>query len=73
MYENIKKILEEIRPVIAQHAGDIEFVNFENGTVFVRMLGACHGCPLSQLTLKAGIEEMIRSKIPEVQKVEAVA
>lgn len=72
MNELIKKALEEVRPALARHAGDVEFVRFENGTVFVRFLGMCVGCPLSTLTLKAGIEEILRSKIPEVKAVEAL-
>lgn len=54
------------------HAGNVEFLKFENGVVFVRLLGTCHGCPLSQLTLKSGIEEMLKAKVPEVLAVEAV-
>lgn len=72
MTEQIEKALEEIRPLLARHLGNIEFVNFENGVVRVRFLGTCHGCPLSQLTLKAGVEEMLKLKIPEVASVEAV-
>ena len=68
----IKIVLEEIRPLIARHAGDIEFVKFEKGVVYVRMLGTCHGCPLSQVTLKAGVEELIKSRIKDVRSVEAV-
>ncbi len=73
METEIKKALEDIRPALASHMGDIEFVKFENGTVFVRMLGMCHGCPLSSLTLKAGIEELLKSKIEEVKAVEAIS
>lgn len=72
MEQKIKNVLEEIRPYVAQHAGDIEFVKFENGVVYVKMLGMCHGCPLSQVTLKAGVEELLKSKIPSVTSVEAV-
>lgn len=70
--QKIERSLEEIRPMLARHLGNIEFVKFVEGTVFVRLLGTCHGCPLSQLTLKAGVEEMLISKIPEVCRVEAV-
>lgn len=70
--QKIEKALEEIRPFIAQHLGDIEFVRFENSTVYVRMLGTCSGCPLSQITLKGGVEEILKASIPEVQRVEAV-
>lgn len=72
METKIEQVLEEIRPMLARHLGDIELVKFEGGIVYVRLLGTCHGCPLSQLTLKAGVEEMLRSKIPEVAGVEAV-
>ena len=68
----IEKALEEIRPFIAQHLGDIEFVKFENNICYVRMLGTCSHCPLSQMTLKQGVEEMMRARIPEVQHVEAL-
>lgn len=68
----IEKALEDIRPMLARHAGNIELVDFENGVVKVRMLGTCHGCPLSQLTLKAGVEELLKEKVAGVKKVEAV-
>lgn len=70
--EKIEQALEEIRPMLARHLGNIEFVKFEEGVVYVRFLGTCHGCPLSQLTLKAGVEEVLKSKVPEVASVEAV-
>lgn len=72
MQQQIETVLEEIRPMLARHLGNIEFVKFENGVVYVRLLGTCQGCPLSQLTLKAGVEEMLKSKIPGVDRVEAV-
>lgn len=72
MVEKIEKVLNEIRPLLAQHLGDIEFVNFQDGVVYVRMLGTCTHCPLSQMTLKAGVEEILKSKIGEVERVEAV-
>lgn len=72
MQSKIEQALDEIRPMLARHLGNIEFVKFENNIVYVRFLGTCHGCPLSQLTLKAGVEEMLKSKIPEIDSVEAV-
>ncbi len=72
MKEQIEKTLEEIRPMLALHAGNVEFVKFEQGVVYVRMLGTCQGCPLSQLTLKAGIEELLKEKVKGVERVEAV-
>ena len=73
MQEKIEKTLEEIRPYIAQHLGGIEFVKFEEGVVHVRLLGTCTHCPLSELTLKAGVEELLKERIPEVREVAAVA
>jgi len=73
MREEIEKTLEEIRPMLALHAGNIEFIGFAEGVVKVRFLGTCRGCPLSQLTLKAGVEELLKAKVPGVQAVEAVA
>lgn len=72
MSEKIEKALEEIRPMLARHLGNIEFVKYADSIAYVRFLGACKGCPLSQFTLKAGVEEMIKAKIPEIQSVEAV-
>ncbi|MDP3779147.1 MAG: NifU family protein [bacterium] len=70
--QKIESALEEIRPFIAQHLGDIEFVKFENKICYVRMLGSCQGCPLSQMTLKQGVEELVKASVPEVHSVEAV-
>ena len=72
MIDQIEKALNEIRPMLAMHLGNIEFVKFEEGTVFVRLLGTCHGCPLSQLTLKAGVEELLKARVEGVTSVEAV-
>ncbi|MBI2639351.1 MAG: NifU family protein [Candidatus Sungbacteria bacterium] len=72
MEQQIEKILEEVRPMLALHRGNIEFVKFEKGVVYVRLLGTCQGCPLSQLTLKAGIEDLLKSKVKGVDSVEAV-
>ncbi len=73
MIEQIEKALAEVRPMLALHAGNIELVGVEDGTVKVRLLGTCRGCPLSQLTLKAGVEEMLKERVPGVKSVEAVA
>ena len=72
MKEAIEKTLEEIRPMLALHLGNIEFVGIEGSTVKVRLLGTCRGCPLSNLTLKAGVEELLRERVPGVETVEAV-
>ena len=69
----IKDLLNtKIRPAVSNDGGDIVFDRFENGVVFVKMKGACHGCPSSSLTLKSGIENMLRYYIPEVVEVRAI-
>ncbi len=68
----IKELLDtRIRPAVAQDGGDITFLRFEDGVVWLRMRGACAGCPSSTATLKSGIENMLRHYIPEVQEVRA--
>jgi Fe-S cluster biogenesis protein NfuA len=69
----IKELLEtRVRPAVAQDGGDIIFHRFEDGVVYLHMQGSCSGCPSSTATLKAGIENMLRHYVPEVQSVEAV-
>jgi Fe-S cluster biogenesis protein NfuA len=69
----IKELLEtRVRPAVAQDGGDIIFEDFEDGIVYLHMQGSCSGCPSSTATLKAGIENMLRHYIPEVQEVRAV-
>ena len=69
----IKELLEtRVRPAVAQDGGDIIFHDFEDGVVYLQMQGSCSGCPSSTATLKAGIENMLRHYIPEVQEVRAV-
>ncbi|MBI4031981.1 MAG: NifU family protein [Proteobacteria bacterium] len=69
----IKEILEtRVRPAVAQDGGDISFVRFEDGVVYLRMQGACAGCPSSTMTLKNGVENLLRHYVPEVRSVEAV-
>ena len=70
--KKVQDALEEIKPQIQADGGDIELVSVENGTAKVRLKGACAGCPMSALTLKQGVERVIKAKIPEIQKVEAV-
>ncbi len=69
----IKELLEtRVRPAVAQDGGDIVFHKFEEGIVFLEMRGACAGCPSSTMTLKAGIENMLKHYVPEVLEVRAV-
>ncbi len=69
----IKELLDtRIRPVVAQDGGDIVFDSFDHGVVYLHMRGACAGCPSSTMTLKAGIENLLKHFIPEVNEVRAV-
>ncbi|SUZ31951.1 Fe/S biogenesis protein NfuA [Roseibaca ekhonensis] len=70
----IKELLDtRVRPAVAQDGGDITFHGFERGVVYLHMKGACAGCPSSTLTLKMGIENLLRHFIPEVTEVRPVA
>ena len=69
----IKKILDEkIRPAVARDGGDIKFKEFKEGVVTVELQGSCSGCPSSTMTLKQGVENLLKHYIPEVKVVEAV-
>ncbi len=71
--EEIEKILDEVRPALRFDGGDVELVDItEDGVVLVRLVGACSGCGMSVLTLKAGIERAIKQKFPEVKEVKDV-
>lgn len=69
----VKQLIEErVKPAVAQDGGDISFVSFKDGVVFLELQGACSGCPSSTMTLKSGIENMLKYYVPEVQSVEPI-
>jgi Fe-S cluster biogenesis protein NfuA len=70
--KRVQAALAEIKPQIQADGGDIDLVAIENGIVKVRLRGSCVGCPMSALTLKAGVERVIKQKVPEIKSVEAV-
>jgi len=70
--EQVKSVIEEIRPYIQADGGDLEFVSLQDNVVNVRLRGACCGCPGARMTLKMGVEERIREVVPEIEAVEAV-
>jgi Fe-S cluster biogenesis protein NfuA len=73
LVHQIRELLDtRIRPAVAQDGGDIVFHSFEDGIVYLKMQGACSGCPSSTATLKSGIENMLRHYVPEVQEVRAI-
>jgi len=72
MKEKVEAILNQLRPSLQADGGDVELVDVVDGIVKVRLKGACAGCPMSQMTLAFGIEKVLKEKVPEVKRVEAV-
>lgn len=71
--EKVEEALAAVRPYLAADGGDVELVSIdEDGIVKVKLTGACVGCPMSQMTLRAGIERALMRDIPEIKRVEAV-
>lgn len=72
MREKVEKAIDEIRPFLQADGGNIELVDVQEGIVKVKLVGACGSCPMSQLTLKRGVEARLKAQIPEVKEVIAV-
>ncbi len=73
MQERVLKALDSIRPGLQADGGDLEFVRIDdNNVVYIRLVGACGGCPMSTITLKQGIERILKMQVPEVHSVESV-
>lgn len=70
--DKIEEILDQLRPNIQMDGGDIRFVRFQDGVVYVRLMGACVDCPVSSYTIKQGIEENLKDQLSEVREVVAV-
>ncbi|KYH42709.1 MAG: nitrogen-fixing protein NifU [Candidatus Bathyarchaeota archaeon B63] len=71
--DEVEKLIRDIQPSLRADGGDIELVDVnEDGTVKVRLKGACAGCPMSKMTLELGVRRYLKSKIPEVKKVISV-
>ena len=70
--DEVRRALEKIRPAVRLDGGDIELVGIADGVVTIRLFGACDGCPMSPVTLRAGVERIIREEVPEVRRVVAV-
>jgi len=69
--DRVRMALEKIRPALQADGGDVELVAVEGGVVKVRLVGACGGCPMSQITLTQGVERILKEEIPEVERVES--
>jgi Fe-S cluster biogenesis protein NfuA len=72
MKEKVEEVLAQIRPALQADGGDVEFLDVNEGVVTVRLMGACGGCPMASMTLKMGIERMLKEKVPEVKEVIAI-
>ncbi len=73
MENEVRKALEDVRPMLQADGGDVELVEVtEDGVVRVRLQGACQGCPMSQMTVKNGIEQLLKEKVPGVAEVVAI-
>lgn len=71
MKAKVEAAIDKIRPMLQADGGDVELVSVEDGIVKVRLQGACAGCPMSQMTLKNGIERVLKQQIPEIKSVES--
>jgi Fe-S cluster biogenesis protein NfuA len=73
MKEKVETVIARIRPYLQRDGGDIQLVDVtDDGTVQVKLMGACHGCPGAQMTLQLGVERTLKEEIPEVKRVVAV-
>ena len=72
MEEEIRRALERIRPAVQMDGGDVQLVSVADGVVTLRLYGACEDCPMSPVTLRAGIERILREDVPEVREVVAI-
>lgn len=72
MQEKVTEVLDKVRPALQRDGGNVELVSVsDDGTVTVKLVGACAGCPMSKLTLKNGIERILKQEVPEVKEVVA--
>ena len=72
LFNNIENALEEIRPFLKNDGGDISLISVDNDIVKVKFEGACSTCTVNQMTLKSGVEMIIKKHVPEIQKVVSV-
>ena len=72
MREKVEAALEKIRPALRADGGDVELVEVKDGVAIVRLTGACGSCPMSTMTLRMGVERVIRKEVPEIKELVAV-
>ena len=72
MREKVQAALEQVRPALLADGGDVQLIDVKDGVVTLRLMGACGGCPMATMTLKGGIERVLKEKVPGVKEVVAV-
>lgn len=73
LYKQVEEVLNKIKPYLEAHGGSVDLVGVsDDGVVEVRLQGACRGCPMSEMTLRLGIEQVLRESIPEIKEVRSV-
>ena len=72
MREKVEAALEQVRPTLKADGGDVQLIDVKDGVVTLKLTGACGGCPMATITLKGGIERVIKEQVPEVKEIVAV-
>jgi len=72
MREKVEAALEQVRPALLADGGDVQLIDVNDGVVTLRLTGACSGCPMASMTLKDGIERVLKEQVPEIKEVVAV-
>jgi Fe-S cluster biogenesis protein NfuA len=72
MREKVEAALEQVRPALLADGGDVQLIDVKDGVVTLRLTGACGGCPLATMTLRGGIERVLKEQVPEVKEVVAI-
>jgi Fe-S cluster biogenesis protein NfuA len=72
MRDKIQAALEQVRPALLADGGDVQLIDVNDGVVTLRLTGACSGCPMATMTLKGGIERVLKEQVPEIKEVVAV-
>ena len=71
--EKIKSTIEKMRPFLINDGGDLEYIKYEDNIVYIKLKGACQGCPMMDITIKEGIEQLLVNEIPEIKEVRIVS
>jgi len=72
MFDKVNDVLDTIRPALMADGGNVDLVDVKDGVVKLKLVGACHGCPMSQMTLRMGIERELKRQLPEITTVESI-